>query len=122
MEVEEVWIPIVFLVVTFASIAVVTYYRHLSKVKKLETVVKLAESGGEVKPEMLEMLGKEVGAGPTSDLRKGLIWIAIGVPIMLAFLVEQEWVGVAFGTAPILIGAAYLVVMKYGYQNGKALD
>ena len=119
---SEVWIVFIVFATTFASILSVTYYRHLTKVKKLDTVVKLAESGGEVKPEMLDLLGKEVGAGPTSDLRKGLIWIAIGIPIMLAFVAEGEWVGVAFGTAPLLIGLAYLVVMKFGYQENKSLN
>lgn len=112
------WIPLVLFFFIFAGVWVVSYYLHVAKIKRFDTIIKLAESGGEVKPEMLAMLGKdESKGGPTSDLRKGLIWIAIGVPICLAFLSQNELVGTSLGLAPILIGIAYLVVMKLGYKD-----
>ena len=78
--------------------------------KKLDTLVKIVELGGKVEPEMLEMLNEPIG--PDADLRKGLIWLAVGIPVTLGLLVngdDSPWV---FGLVPVFIGAAYLILMK----------
>ena len=111
----ELWVPIMGMVSFFGTVIVLFYLHYRSKGKKLDTIVKLAESGGEVKPEMIEMLGRE--GGPAGDLRKGLIWLAIGIPLVLGLLVEGEIEAAAFGLVPLLIGVSYLVVMKMGYQD-----
>ncbi len=111
----EFWVPIMGMITFFGTIIVFVYLHYRNKGKKLETIVKLAESGGEVKPEMLELLGRE--GGPTGDLRKGLIWLAIGVPLALGLMVEGEMAAAAFSLVPMLIGVSYLVVMKIGYKD-----
>ena len=99
-----------------ACIIVPFYLRYKTRLRKMETVVKLAENGGEVNVDMLKMLGQE--GGPTSDMRKGLIFIAIGVPVLLGLLAQgMTTVAVLLGGVPLCVGLAYLAVMKYGYTD-----
>ena len=59
-------------------------YSNKNKAKKMDTLVKVVEHGAEVDPELLKMLDEP--SGPAADLRKGLVWLAIGVPLTLAVL------------------------------------
>ena len=101
-------------------IYLILHYGNKNKNKKLETLLKIVEQGGDVNPELLDML--ETEKGPTSDLRKGLIWLAIGIPLTLAMMlnnVGDDWATGLFGLIPVFIGLSYLTVMKYGQKDGK---
>ena len=115
---DEFWIVSSVFFFFNLSLFIIVYALHSYKVKRLDTMLKLAESSGEVKPEMIAMLGS--GGGPTDDLRKGLIWLALGVPLAIGLAIEAGAGPAAFGCAPILIGFAYLAVMKFGYQDDKS--
>jgi len=78
--------------------------------KKLDTLVKIVELGGKVEPEMLEMLNEPIG--PDADLRKGLIWLAVGIPLTLGLMMTGEGAPWVFGLIPVFVGAAYLILMK----------
>ena len=78
--------------------------------KKLDTLVKIVEAGGKVEPEMLEMLNEPTG--PDADLRKGLIWLAIGIPLTLGLMMTGDDAPWVFGLIPVFVGGAYLLVMK----------
>jgi len=83
--------------------------------KKMDTLVKIVEHGGNLEPGMLEMLNEP--SGPAADLRKGLIWLAIGIPLTLGIALSEggtEWV---FGLIPVFIGGAYLIVMKVDVEK-----
>jgi hypothetical protein len=113
---EDVLIPITLFLVIAACIIVPFYLRYKTRVHKMETVVKLAASGGEVKAEMIRMLGQE--GGPQSDLRKGLIYLAIAIPVLLGLLIQKQYaIAVILGGVPLCVGLAYLIVMKYGYTH-----
>jgi hypothetical protein len=113
---EDILVPITLFLVIAACIIVPVYLRYKTRVNKMETVVKLAESGGEVKAEMIRLLGQE--GGPQSDLRKGLIYLAIAVPVVAGLLIQQQYaLAVILGGVPLCVGLAYLIVMKYGYSN-----
>jgi len=88
--------------------------------KKLDTLLKVVELGGKVEPEMLEMLNEPVG--PDADLRKGLIWLAVGIPLTLGLAMtdgDAPWV---FGLIPVFIGGAYLIVMKIALDKKEEAD
>lgn len=109
------WVPISLFFFICIVLSLFLYWRYLSKVKRLDTVVKLAERSGEVNPSMIQLLNQE--SGPTADLRKGLIWIAIGLPLTLGIMLNERVSEAVFGLIPVLIGVAYLIVMKYGYKK-----
>lgn len=113
---EDTLVPIVFFLMVAACILIPSYLRYKTRVRKMNTVVKLAESGGEVKAEMIKMLGQE--GGPTSDMRKGVILVALSLPIIVGLLIAGEYVtAVILGGIPLCVGLAYLAVMKYGYTD-----
>ena len=96
------------------------HFANKNKAKKMDTLVKLIEHGTEVDPELLKMLGEP--SGPKADLRKGVVWLAIGIPLTVAlFFVNggEEWEVGLFGFIPVFIGIAYLIVMKYGHDESK---
>lgn len=110
------WVGIVFFLCIAAPLIVFLYLRHVFRVRKLDTVLKLAEHGGEVTEQMLQLLSES--SKPVNDLRKGLILTAVSVPVMLGFIVQGNWSSAIFvGGIPLFAGLAYLAVMKYGYTK-----
>ena len=85
-------------------------YSGRKATKKLDTLVKIVELGGKVEPEMLEMLNEPMG--PDADLRKGLIWLAVGIPLTLGLLATGDDAPWVFGLIPVFVGVAYLIIMK----------
>jgi hypothetical protein len=117
----EILIPIIAIIFVFGgavlSIYLILLFSGRKTSKKLDTLVKLVEHGGKVEPEMLEMLNEPMG--PEADLRKGLIWIAIGVPLTLGLAMTGDGVPWVFGLIPVFIGGAYLLVMKITLDKNK---
>lgn len=99
----------------FGMVFVVTYFLTRHANHKLDALVKITEQGGELRPELLERLS--AGAGPAADLRKGLIWLAIGIPLTVGIALNEGWDEALFGSIPVFIGLAYLVVMVYGQRR-----
>jgi hypothetical protein len=98
----------------------VLHYGNKNKNKKMDTLLKIVEQGGDVNPELMGML--ETPDGPTSDLRKGVVWLAIGIPLTLAMMLNNigdDWATGFFGLIPVFIGIGYLIVMKYGHKTEK---
>lgn len=110
------WVGITFIFVVGASVIVPFYLRHLSRVKELETLVKLAEGAGDLRENLLKLLEPRVV--PHSDLRKGLIFIAIGLPLLIASLLDSQPIqATVMGGIPLLTGAAYLFVARLSNRN-----
>ena len=86
---------------------------------KTETLIKIVEHGATVEPDMLRVLNEP--AGPVADLRKGLIWLAIGVPTVIGLLMSPDGPPWVLGLIPVFIGLAYLIMMKLaaGQNNEK---
>ena len=114
---EEVLVPTVVFLAMFGIVLVLSYFISQVKTRKLEALVKIVEQGGVATPEMVDMLS--YAGGPNADLRKGLIWLAIGLPLTLGIGLEARWEEAVFGTIPVFVGIAYLIVMKFGY--GKSI-
>ncbi|MEP5766695.1 MAG: DUF6249 domain-containing protein [Halieaceae bacterium] len=87
-------------------------FLHKVKTKKMDTLVKLVELGGNVDPEMMRMLSEGAG-GYKMDYKWGLIWLAIGVPLALGVWRVAGTEVAAFALIPVFIGIAYLVSGKY---------
>lgn len=86
---------------------------------KTETLIKIVEHGATVEPDMLRVLNEP--AGREADLRKGLIWLAIGIPAVFSLLMLPEGPPWVLGLIPVFIGLAYLLMMKLaaGSNNEK---
>ena len=87
------------------------FYLNKIKAKKLDTLIKLVELGGNVDPEMMAMLSAS-GSSYKSDYKWGLIWLAIGIPVVLGMLTVPFTGGVAFALIPSFLGLAYLLSGK----------
>lgn len=87
------------------------YIWHLGRVKELETLNKLAESNVELRPDLLKLMQRP--SVPENDLRKGLILIALAIPIIVGGLIDGSvMVSVVLGGIPLLIGLAYVYMAK----------
>ena len=117
---EELWIPIVM----FVSIAVVFslwfYFRYKARVETQHTFRLALEKGSELTPEFIKQLG-EPEPSKDRDLRRGLIWLAIGLALLMlgAAINEPDAMGPIMGSAsfPGLIGLAYLAMWRYGARK-----
>ncbi len=87
-------------------------YLHKSKTKRLDTLVKIVELGGNVDPEMMQMLGDRAGSYKT-DYKSGLIWLSIGLPVTLGIWMQSGFEQAVFGAIPVFIGIAFLLSGKY---------
>lgn len=113
---SEAMIPIVALIVIGSCILIPFYLRYLTGVKKMDTLVKLAESGTEFKADTLNLLSRE--SGPVTDFRRGAIFIAISLPIILSLLITAKYeLAVLLGGIPLCVGIAFLLAIKYGRQH-----
>lgn len=89
-------------------------FLYKSKVRKLETLVKIVELGGNVDPDMMKMLSAGGNANHKTDYKYGLIWLAVGIPLFLGVLFDEGADGgIAFTLVPILVGIAFLISGKY---------
>jgi hypothetical protein len=112
---SEELIPIVALIVTGCCVLIPFYLRYLTGVKKMETLVKLAENGTDIKADTLSLLSRETG--PVTDFRRGVIFIAISIPVTASLLIVERYeLAVLLGGIPLCVGTAFLLVIRYGRQ------
>jgi len=114
-------VPILVPLALFTAVAVVFslyfHYRYKTRRDLQSTIKAVIEQGQELTPELLERLGQQ--ARPAgSDLRRGVVLVAVGVALAaLGSLVgEEEAVGpmLAFGMFPFILGIAYLGLWRFG--------
>ncbi|CAN5215627.1 hypothetical protein BH24PSE2_BH24PSE2_02700 [soil metagenome] len=121
MEISEMWVP----VVMFISLAVVLsfwlYFRFRVRREFQETVRSAINKGQELSPDVLDRLGQPRASG-NSDLRRGLIAIAIGAGLgAFGFVLGEEQAVrplIAAGALPFLVGVAYLALWRFGDNRG----
>ncbi|MEL7450643.1 MAG: DUF6249 domain-containing protein [Pseudomonadota bacterium] len=114
---EDFWIPIVL----FLSIAVVSglvvYFRFRMRREFQQTIRIAFDKGQELTPDLLQNLGGEPKPG-NGDLRKGFIYVAIGVGLGVFGIILGEKDAVrpmlATGSLPLLVGFAYLALWRFG--------
>lgn len=120
---EDIVVP----VALFISIAVIFglayMYRYRTRTELQRTVRAALDKGQELTPELIERLGQPRQT-PYTDLRRALIWIAVGLGFMVsAFvfdhgIVDRSLIGV--GAFPLLIGLAYLVMSRFSEKDASS--
>ena len=104
-------IPIVGMLVTFALplllVGIILYYKHRRQRMTHDTIVRLAEKGLPIPPQLLEAPAPQ---HPSAGLRGGLVLVALGVALGI-FLgeVNGPW---SIGFIPGLMGVALLIAWK----------
>lgn len=108
---NEIWVALGLIFFTAASIITPLYLRYLQRIKELETLVKLSEGGHEVKLDLLTLL--QPVRPPRNDARRGLIFLAVGIPLTAAMVFDGSYVmAILIGGMPLLIGAAFLLMAR----------
>jgi hypothetical protein len=94
-------------------VALVLTFRHRRQKLAHETMRLMIEKGLPVPPELINP--PPPAKRPTSDLRRGLIWLALGIGSAILFLMVFEDSGLwALGLIPAFIGVAYLLCWGIG--------
>lgn len=83
-------------------------FRHRGRQEVQNTLRKAIEQGRDLTPELVEAINVDAVGGRASDLRKGVIWLALaaGLGIMSWAVDEPEMLGI--GGFPLMLGIAYL--------------
>ncbi len=117
---EELWIPIVFFIAVTVVFSLWFYFRYKARMATQETFRLALEKGSELSPEFIKQLA-EPEPTKDKDLRRGLVWMALGVAmLLLAFGInEPDAMGPLMGSAafPGLIGIAYLGMWRFGTRK-----
>ena len=107
MEASETLVAITGMLVSFGLplllVAIVLLYKHRKLRMTHETIVRLAEKGMPVPPELFEP-----PPGRSSGLRGGLVLIGLGLGLSLFFL-QAGTAAWSIGLIPGLMGVALLV-------------
>jgi hypothetical protein len=108
MDYAQPIIPVVGILATFGLplllVVVILVYKHRRNQLQHETILKLAEKGLPVPPELL------APPQPRSGLRGGLVLVGLGIALSVFFWQHgQEW---SIGLIPGLMGVAMLIAWK----------
>jgi len=111
-----VMIPIVSVLAIAGSICLSVYLKFRSRVAVQETIRAAIAHGQALTPDLIEQLG-EPPRTPHTDLRRGVVLIAVGLGIAAfgATLDEEEAVRplIAIGAVPFLLGVAFLGLWRF---------
>ena len=122
-DLVALFIPIVSMIVLGIVIVAFFYFRHRNRSQLQETLRDAMEKGSELTPELIERLAGPTG-GPDRDLRRAIVFVAIGIAaILFGYLVDEPdafRAMAAISSFPILIGVAYLLMWKFTDRGDKA--
>lgn len=109
------WVPIVLFLVLGAVIVAWFYWNHRNRVSIMDTVQKALDRGDALSPELLDRLG--AAANPKMrDLRRGVVFLALGVAGLLCSLffdIAEVVNGIrAASVFPLMLGLGFLIVWK----------
>lgn len=116
--VEEM-IPVVLFLVLGGIFWAMFYFRHRSRAETQQTIRLALDKGAQLTPELLDRLGEPV-PDKSTDLRRGLVWLALGFGLALCGFFVPDPSGdalkgcLAGASFPVLIGIAYIVMWRYG--------
>jgi len=120
VEVLETLIPFFMMLVLVVAYICWISFRHKAKLATQETLRLALDKGAELSPEFIKQLS-DPEPPKDRDLRRGLIWIALGLAFGLLGLgiPDEEATPILMGVAafPFLIGAAYMIMYRYGSKT-----
>ncbi len=109
----ELFIPIVLFISIAAVLVFATWFRHRTQAGLQQTIRAAMDKGVQLTPEIIESLGQPK-ARPDSDLRRGLVSVAIGVGCAaFGFILGEEDAVrplLAISAFPFAVGIAYLIM------------
>lgn len=115
VEIVALFVPIVSVIVIGLVVIAFFFFRHKNRIALQETIQRALAKGGELSPELIERLAGP-RPGPHADLRKALIWMAVGLGFVFlgVFIPDDDSTAViGVGSFPLLIGVAYLIIWKF---------
>ncbi len=116
----EELIPIVMFIAMAVTFIVWFYLKFRAKVETQQTIRLALDKGTELSPEFIRQIG-EPEPPKDRDLRRGMVWIALGLAMcLLAVGVgEEDAIGPMLGIAsfPTLVGIAYIMMWRYGARK-----
>jgi hypothetical protein len=101
-----------FFATVFFSIALVLWFRARSERARHTMLTLLVDKGQPVPPELFAAARK-----PATDLRRGVVLLALGVGTGFALFLAGEAKAAGFGLIPALTGIGYLVVWRIESKN-----
>lgn len=123
----EMLIPIAFFAMIAAIVIVPNWLKSRERSEMQSTLRSAIDKGQPMPPEVIDALTKNVKVAPTalSDLRTGVIWIAIGIGIaVFGYFVSYEadealhpMIGI--GSIPVIIGLTYVILSFFNPNKGK---
>lgn len=88
------------------------YSRYLIKIKRYDALIRIAELGTTLDPQVLEGLGEKQKTYK-DDYRTGIVWTAVGLPIVVGGGMEQGSIsGIILLSVFLCIGIGYFISGK----------
>ena len=110
----DAWIPI-FLGLSILGIFIgFFHYNSRTKSSLHSAVEKALEKGEKLTPDLLKTL-QTPNRGKFGDLRKGILWLAVGAALALVGILnpgEYDNYAAYFAFFPVFIGIGYIVIWK----------
>ena len=93
----------------FAGTIIVVNVRHknMESKRKYELYTKSLEMGQTIPENFFDEPKK---ANPASNLKRGVIWLAVGLAVLISFVIMQKHNGLILGIVPAFVGVGYLIV------------
>ena len=112
---DGIMVPIIMFIVIGVVILGYYYWNHKNRLAIMQTVQKAIETGGDFSPELLAQMGAAVNPR-MRDLRRGIIFLALGIGGLLCSLffdVHEVVNGIRAGSVfPLMLGVGFLLVWK----------
>jgi len=109
------WIPIVMFIVLGIVVMGYFYWNHKNRASIMQTVQRAVDSGQPFTAELLAQLGAAVNP-KMRDLRRGIVFLALGIAGLLCSLffdVPEVVNGIRAGSVfPLMLGLGFLLVWK----------
>ncbi len=109
----ELLVPIVMFISLAVVLGLFLMFRYRTRTELQKTVRLALDKGQELTPEIIDRLGQPRDK-PYTDLRRALIWVAVGIAVAVFGLILDEDDAVrpliAIASFPLAIGIAYLIM------------
>jgi hypothetical protein len=127
MEGFEILIPLSFFALLGAIIVGPAWLKSRERREMQATLRSAIDKGQPLPPEIIDAMTKTVKVAPTSlsDLRTGVIWVAVGVGIaalgfMLGYEAEEAFHPfMGFAAIPTTIGVAFIILSFFNPNKAK---
>lgn len=122
----EVLVPIGFFAMIAAIVILPNYLKSKERAEMQATLRAAIEKGQPLPQEMIDAMTKQVKIPATalSDLRVGVIWLAVGIGIAIASYffsydhLDSPYSLFGIAAIPVVIGATYIILSFFNPNKG----